>query len=186
MQFLARSLSILRLTVERKGSLSCTQSWLIKATANPTLSVHICDPGSFALRHTYQSPFPDVDIPQTDIYLFLFKHKSAQFLDTHDIFRDADLEKRYSFGEVRQKSLDFGKGLKAPFDWHKGDVLCVVSQNTINIPLVTLGTLWAGGIISPANPGYTTSGLAHQLADSKALLVSTQLSQLESVRKASV
>lgn len=36
------------------------------------------------------------------------------------------------------------------------------------------GTLWAGGIISPANPGYTADELAFQLKDSGAKALCTQ------------
>jgi acyl-CoA synthetase (AMP-forming)/AMP-acid ligase II len=34
---------------------------------------------------------------------------------------------------------------------------------SIDTPVVMWGTLWAGGTISPANPGYTVDELAFQL-----------------------
>ena len=43
---------------------------------------------------------------------------------------------------------------------------------------------YAGGIVSPANPAYTTEELAFQLKDSGAKAVLTQLPQLEIARKA--
>jgi 4-coumarate--CoA ligase len=80
-------------------------------------------------------------------------------------------------------SEDFGKGLKAIFGWRKGDVLGVFSPNHIDIPPVTLGTLWAGGTLSPANPGYTANELAQQLLDSGTRVIATQLSVLDIVKE---
>lgn len=46
------------------------------------------------------------------------------------------------------------------------------------------GTHWAGGIVSPANPGYTADELAYQLKDSGAKGIVTQKSLLDTVLKA--
>lgn len=46
------------------------------------------------------------------------------------------------------------------------------------------GTLWAGGIISPANPAYTVDELAFQLKNSGAKALATQLSVLDVALKA--
>lgn len=45
-------------------------------------------------------------------------------------------------------------------------------------PILTLGALWAGGIISPANPLYTVDELAFQLANSGARGLVTQPANL--------
>jgi 4-coumarate--CoA ligase len=100
------------------------------------------------------------------------------------MFRDSVSNKTYSFADVEQKALDFGKGLKALYEWKKGDVLALFTMNHIDIPPVTFGTLWAGGILSPANPAYTVAELAHQLRDSGARLIATQIEFLEKVKAA--
>lgn len=46
------------------------------------------------------------------------------------------------------------------------------------------GTLWAGGIISPANPGYTANELAYQLKDSGAKALATQKAFLQVAQEA--
>ena len=65
------------------------------------------------------------------------------------------------------------------WEWKKGDVLGIYSPNCIDIPAITWGTHWAGGILSPANPGYTSNELAFQLKDSGAKALVTQKSHLK-------
>jgi 4-coumarate--CoA ligase len=85
---------------------------------------------------------------------------------------------------VRSTALDFGKGLKSLWDWKKGDVLALYTPNCIDTPALIWGTHWAGGIISPANPGYTSSELAFQLKDSGAKALATQKPFLKSAQEA--
>lgn len=49
---------------------------------------------------------------------------------------------------------------------------------------MTWGTHWAGGIVSPANPGYSAEELAFQLKDSGAKALVTQWAVLDTARKA--
>jgi 4-coumarate--CoA ligase len=70
------------------------------------------------------------------------------------------------------------------FDFHKGDVLGLFSPNCVDTPVITFGALWAGVIVSPANPGYTANELAYQLKDSGAKAIVTQLATIDTVRKA--
>lgn len=69
--------------------------------------------------------------------------------------------------------------MKGLWDWQKGDVLALYTPNCIDTPAITWGTHWAGGIVSPANPGYTLDELCHQLKDSGARAIITQLPQLD-------
>ena len=86
--------------------------------------------------------------------------------------------------QVRSTAIDFGKGLKALWEWKKGDVLALYTPNCIDTPAIIWGTHWAGGIISPANPGYTTDELAFQLKDSRAKGLVTQKAFLQSATEA--
>ncbi|OQV10171.1 AMP-binding enzyme domain-containing protein [Cladophialophora immunda] len=132
-----------------------------------------------------KSDFPDVDLQVTDIWSFLFNRKDREFPDDHVIFQSADsLARKYTFSSLRQSSIDFGKGLKANFNFRKADVLGLFVPNDIDVPPVVLGTLWAGGVVSPANPGYTVAELAYQLKDSGAKVLCTHLSALDTARKA--
>ena len=100
------------------------------------------------------------------------------------IYSDPETARSYTYTQVRNTAIEFGKGLKANLDWKKGDVLGLYTPNCIDTPAVTWGTLWAGGIVSPANPGYTVNELAFQLKDSRATALATQKALLEPARAA--
>lgn len=100
------------------------------------------------------------------------------------IYRDADTKRSYSYAQVKSTAIDFGKGLKANWDWQKGDVLALFTPNCVDTPAITWGCHWAGGILSPANPAYTANELAFQLKDAGAKAVVTQKPFLSVVRQA--
>ncbi|OGE53679.1 hypothetical protein PENARI_c007G01916 [Penicillium arizonense] len=124
------------------------------------------------------SNYPPVDIPELDLWTFLFERKDRPFPDDKILYQDADTQRHYTYKSLRDASLDFGKGLKALYDWRKGDVLALFTPNTIDTPVLMWGTLWAGGVISPANPAYTVDELAFQLKNSGAKAVATHASVL--------
>lgn len=63
-------------------------------------------------------------------------------------------------------------------------MLALYTPNCIDTPIVTWGTLWAGGIISPANPAYTVEELTFQLKDSGAKGLVTQKAFLKIAKEA--
>lgn len=101
-----------------------------------------------------------------------------------ELFQDAETNAAYTYAEIKQSSLDFGAGLKSKIKWKKGDVLAIFAANSIEWPAVVLGALWAGGVISPANPGYTAEEFAQQLSDNSARAIITQYHLLDTVREA--
>ena len=54
-------------------------------------------------------------------------------------------------------------------------MLAFFTPNSVDTGAATLGTLWAGGVVSPANPLYTVEELTFQLKDSGARAIVTQL-----------
>ena len=120
------------------------------------------------------SPFPFLDIPTVDIWTLLFENKDRPFPDDKTIYVDADTSRSYNYGQIKSVAIDFGKGLKSVWEWRKGEVLALFTPNCIDTPIITWGTHWAGGIISPANPGYTVDEMAYQLKDAGAKALATQ------------
>lgn len=100
------------------------------------------------------------------------------------IYRDTDTNQSYTYAQVKSTAIDFGKGLRSVWEWERGDVLGLFTPNSIDTPAVIWGCLWAGGIISPANPGYTVDELAYQLKDSGAKGLVTQVPFLNVAQKA--
>jgi len=130
------------------------------------------------------SLYPSIDIPKADLWTFMFERKERPFADDKVIFLDPYTQRSYSYAQTRSAALDFGKGLRAAFDWKKNDVLALFTPNCIDTPIVTWGAHWAGGIVSPANPGYTVDELAFQLKDSGAKVLVTQWDQISIARQA--
>ncbi|EMC91272.1 hypothetical protein BAUCODRAFT_39435 [Baudoinia panamericana UAMH 10762] len=123
-----------------------------------------------------ESKYPTVDIPNVGLWDFLLENKSREYPDDKVLFVEG--KRTYTYTELKQTASDFGKGLRASWDWQKGDVLGIFSPNSIDFPAVTWGCHFAGGVVSPANPAYTVNEIAHQLKDSGAKALVTQLAQM--------
>ena len=102
------------------------------------------------------------------------------------IYTDADTGRAYSYAQVKDTAIEFGKGLKSLWEWRKGDVMALFTPNCIDIPAIIWGVHWAGGVVSPANPGYTAQELAFQLKDSGAKSLVTQRAFLKVALEAAV
>ncbi|KAL8749492.1 MAG: hypothetical protein Q9199_007648 [Rusavskia elegans] len=131
-----------------------------------------------------ESSYPPVDIPPIDIWGLLFERKDREFPDDKVIYLDPETCRSYTYGQVRNTAIEFGKGLKSVWEWQKGDVLALFTPNSIDTPSVLWGCHWAGGIVSPANPGYTVDELVFQLSDSGAKALVTQKGLLPVATKA--
>ncbi len=90
------------------------------------------------------------------------------------IYVDPETQRSYTYAQVKKTAIEFGKGLRGLWDWQKGDVLASYTPNSIDFPAIVWGTIWAGGIVSPANPAYNQEELAFQLKDSGAKALVTQ------------
>ncbi|KAF2015892.1 4-coumarate-CoA ligase-like protein [Aaosphaeria arxii CBS 175.79] len=130
------------------------------------------------------SKYPALPIPDTDLWGFLFERKDRPYPDDKVIYFDPYTSRSYTYAQVRDTAIEFGKGLKGLWDWQTGDVLALYTPNCIDTPAVTWGCLWAGGILSPTNPGYTADELAFQLKDSGAKALVTQMPFIKTAREA--
>jgi 4-coumarate--CoA ligase len=63
-------------------------------------------------------------------------------------------------------------------------VIAWFSPNCVDTPALTYGTLFAGGVVSPANPAYSAKELAFQLKDSESKAIVTQVASLETAIEA--
>jgi 4-coumarate--CoA ligase len=143
-----------------------------------------------------ESPYPPIDVPNIDIWEFLFERKkdfpvdkgetSAVSARSHRltqnfkvVFVDHPTRRQYTFLDIKETAVAFGHALRTQWNWQKGDVLGMCTPNCVDMPALMWGTLWAGGIVSPSNPAYTPAELAFQLKDSGAKALLTQVSHLK-------
>ncbi|OWP03400.1 hypothetical protein B2J93_7418 [Marssonina coronariae] len=66
----------------------------------------------------------------------------------------------------------------------KGHVVGFFSPNCVDTPASTFGALWAGGVVSPANPAYSVKEVAFQRKDSGSKALITQASCLQTAVEA--
>ena len=78
--------------------------------------------------------------------------------------------KSISFGELDQRSRDFGAWLQAK-GLGKGARVAIMLPNVLQYPVVLYGTLRAGCTVVNVNPLYTARELEHQLKDSGAEVI---------------
>jgi acyl-CoA synthetase (AMP-forming)/AMP-acid ligase II len=94
------------------------------------------------------------------------------------IFRNPTSDRHYTWATTKSTTLRFASALQHTFSFQPTDVLALFSPNCIDTPAVTWGTHFAGGVVSPANPGYSPRELVHHLQDSGAKVLVTQHSLL--------
>jgi 4-coumarate--CoA ligase len=119
------------------------------------------------------SPFPDIPIPATDLWSFIFDRPDRDFSDDKVIYRAVDSSRNHTFADVKRLATTFGQGLLECWNWQKDEVLALYAPNDIDVGPVIYGTLYAGGIVTPANPGYSVDELAYQIKNAGARAVVT-------------
>jgi len=131
-----------------------------------------------------ESFFPDVTIPDVDLWGLIFDRKDRGFSDDKVLYRMVNSGRKYTFADVKSHATAFGEGLRNLWDWQKNDVLALYAPNDIDIPPIIYGTFFAGGIVTPANPGYSADELAYQLENSGAQALATTKQFLPVAQKA--
>ncbi|EPS44517.1 hypothetical protein H072_1486 [Dactylellina haptotyla CBS 200.50] len=131
-----------------------------------------------------ESTYAPIEIPDVDIYTLMFDRPNKDFSDDHVMLVDAKTSRQLTYGECAARSKELGIGLKTLWGWRKGDVMAVFTFNNVESPLLAWGVLWAGGILSPANPGYTLDEFVYQLKNCEAKAITTQAECLPLVREA--
>jgi 4-coumarate--CoA ligase len=100
------------------------------------------------------------------------------------IYLDSTTSRSYTYANVKETAIAFGQGLKGHWDWKTEDVLALFAPNCVDTPSVMWGAIWAGGVVSPANPAYNVDELVFQLKDAGATALATQWSCIEVARAA--
>ncbi|KAJ5232905.1 phenylacetyl-CoA ligase [Penicillium chermesinum] len=94
-------------------------------------------------------------------------HSSA-LIDNTVIFRSATTNAVRTYHDILRQATSFGSALQSEWNWKKGDVLLVMAPNHVDVPATIWGCHYAGGVVSPANPGLSVRDLRQQLEGSRA------------------
>lgn len=118
-------------------------------------------------------------IPNCSIQKWIFGSSFGPVPD-RKAFLDADNpETRYlTFSDYRLVSKQIAIGLQEA-GLRVGDRVLIFSGNNIYFPVIFLGVLMAGGIVTGANPGFKPREIAHQLRDSGASFMVAAASNIQ-------
>ncbi|PHH50157.1 4-coumarate--CoA ligase 2 [Ceratocystis fimbriata CBS 114723] len=121
----------------------------------------------------FKSPYPEVDIPEVDLWSYFFDRPQSRQPEDRKLFIDPQAKRAYTFSDCHNLSLSLGKALKSTFDLPKGSRIGFFAPNNVDTPITTWAVLWAGYVACPANPQYTVAELVHQLTDAKVQAIIT-------------
>ncbi|KAI8909402.1 hypothetical protein DFJ77DRAFT_472376 [Powellomyces hirtus] len=122
---------------------------------------------------TYTSLYPDVDIPITDVYSFIFDSTHAASTPRRDAVAliDANTGRKVTHGELVHKISALASGLRNNLKLNKWDVVAVFSPNDVEYPVAVHGIAKAGLTSTLINPSYTADEVAYQLKDAGAKII---------------
>ncbi|RZC88575.1 hypothetical protein C5167_016439, partial [Papaver somniferum] len=129
--------------------------------------------GFCSLTGIYYSKWESPNIPKTpsvSLPSFLLSQLSPRHLKK-PAYIDSVSGKSLTYQELRSLSIRIASTLHSSFGIKKGDVVLVVSSNSIHFPLLILSIMSMGAIFSTANPLYSTQELQCQIQDSNPVLV---------------
>ena len=124
---------------------------------------------------------PDIEAPNRDIYSFISKRFSK--FGPKIAIVNGNTGRQYSYNELDESICKFSSSLQNN-GFNSGDVMCVVSPNSPEYPVVFLSVLRCGGVVSTCNPAFTASELAFQFQNSNAKIVATIPQCLPAVQEA--
>jgi acyl-CoA synthetase (AMP-forming)/AMP-acid ligase II len=117
-----------------------------------------------------RSPYPDVEIPETSLFDYLFADLGGR--DAEPALVDGTSGAAISFAELKAMTERIAAAL-AERGIAKGDVVGIFAPNTPYYAAVFHGILRANAIVTSANSLYSPGELAHQLRDSGAKMLFT-------------
>ncbi|KAI8582264.1 hypothetical protein K450DRAFT_228129 [Umbelopsis ramanniana AG] len=123
----------------------------------------------------FQSPRSPIDIPNLDLYTFLFTENefNRHTSPSKKVLVDAATGESITYGQLRDQSSRLGHGWTARAGLQQGDVVAVFAPNQHDHPILYYSLLAAKCVISPGNPAYTEQEMLHQISDSGAKAVVT-------------
>ncbi|CAN5391155.1 4-coumarate--CoA ligase family protein [soil metagenome] len=120
---------------------------------------------------TFASPFPDVDIPETGVYEYLFGDLSEADADRVALV-DALTGAELTYRDVVTR-IDAFAGALADRGIGVGDVVGLLSPNSADFAIAFHGILRAGATATTINALFTAKDIAKQLTDAHAKMLIT-------------
>ncbi|MGV0791786.1 4-coumarate--CoA ligase family protein [Mycolicibacterium sp. XJ1819] len=135
---------------------------------------------------SFASPFPEVDIPSTSVYEFLFgglAHPDAEADLDRVALVDTKSGRQTTYREMVAR-IDSFAGALAARGKGVGDVVGLLAPNSSAFAVAFHGILRSGATATTINALFTANDIAKQLTDSKATMLITVTPLLAQAKKA--
>ncbi|XP_034832836.1 uncharacterized protein [Maniola hyperantus] len=118
-----------------------------------------------------KSPFKSIEIPNLTLYHYVWHNLDKWPERTMAVC--AETGRGYTYEQAFKLSHTFGANLRKKLKIRDGDTVMIMLPNVPDFPLVAMGILEAGGVISTINPVYTSHEVQRQLIMSEAKAIVT-------------
>ncbi|XP_063828963.1 uncharacterized protein LOC135078296 [Ostrinia nubilalis] len=129
-----------------------------------------------------KTPYNNIEIPNATLYDYLWQNLEKWPEKTLAVCSETG--RGYTYEQAFNLSNAFAANLRLKLKIRDGDTVSVMLPNVPDYPLVAMGILGAGGVISTINPIYTAHEVQRQLVLSKAKVVVTMPEILGVVKEA--
>ncbi|KAI9595306.1 hypothetical protein BDF19DRAFT_404406 [Syncephalis fuscata] len=119
----------------------------------------------------HRSLYPDILLPQVDIFHFLFETDGRQKDVDKVIFVDGENHRKMTVSDVHKKSKRLANALHTKYNVKRGQRVAIYSFNDFDYPIMVFGILAAGLTVTTISSYYTVDEVVHQLHDSEATII---------------
>nr|XP_049700063.1 uncharacterized protein LOC110369823 [Helicoverpa armigera]XP_049700064.1 uncharacterized protein LOC110369823 [Helicoverpa armigera]XP_049700066.1 uncharacterized protein LOC110369823 [Helicoverpa armigera] len=128
------------------------------------------------------SPYKSIEIPNYTLYEYVWHNLDKWPERTASVC--AVTGRGYTYEQAFKLSNRFGANLRTKFKIRDGDTVAIMLPNIPDYPLVALGILEAGGVITSINPIYTAHEIQRQLKMSASKMIVTLPEAVPTVKEA--
>ncbi|XP_072930482.1 uncharacterized protein [Epargyreus clarus] len=129
-----------------------------------------------------KSPYKSVEIPSCSLYEYVWQNLDKWPKKTLSVCANTGRSYTYERGYMLSKT--FAANLRKKFKIRDGDTVAVMLPNVPEFPMVAMGILEAGGVVSTINPIYTAHEVQRQLLMSDSKLIVTLAENVNTVQEA--
>lgn len=133
----------------------------------------------------FRGPDLPVPIPAISVHQLVRSRAVLPERASRKAIIDGVTGRSYTFAQINHLIGRFAAGLSA-LGFKPGNTLLMLCPNQPEWPIVALGAMVAGGVVSGANPLYGVKELAHQMRDANAKMVFTIPAFLETAQAAAL
>ncbi|CAG9788312.1 unnamed protein product [Diatraea saccharalis] len=133
-------------------------------------------------ERTLTTPYDKIEIPNCTVYDYVWENLEKWPEKTLSVCSATG--RGYTYEQAFNLSNAFAANLRLKLKIRDGDTVSVMLPNIPDFPLIAIGILGAGGVISTINPIYTPHEVQRQLIMSKSKAIVTMPESLKVVQEA--